>query len=91
MDRRAGRVLFSRLQPPGFLPIIKGDHRKAVRREAAEVHLHVLGVVHLDPVQEDAHVFAAETPDIDGLEAATWAGAAFAPGRYTDSAGFTTG
>ena len=70
MDRRAGRVLLSRLQPLGFLPVIEGDHRQAVCGEAAQVHLHILGVVHLDPVQEDAHVFAAETPDIDGLEAA---------------------
>ena len=70
MDRRSGRILLSRLQPLGFLPIIKGDHRQAVRGEPAQVHLHVLGVVHLDPVQEDTHVFAAETPDIHRLQAA---------------------
>ena len=38
--------------------------------KAAQVHLHVLGIIDLDAVQEDAGVLASEAADVDGLEAA---------------------
>ena len=65
-----GSVLFRRLQTPGLLPVIQGDHGHPIRGEPSQVHLHVLGVVHLDAIQENAYVLTAEAPDIDGLEAA---------------------
>ena len=70
MDGCAGGILLRRLQPLGFLSVIQRDHSDTIGRKPAQVHLHVLGVVHLDPVQEDAHMLAAEAPDIDGLESA---------------------
>ena len=70
MDRRPGSILLRSLQTPGFLPVIQGNLPDPVRRKTPQVHLHVLGIVHLDAVQEDARMLAPEAPDIDRLETA---------------------
>ena len=70
MDRSPGRILLGRLQTAGLLSVIERNPSDSVHGEPAQVHLHVLGVVHLDPVQEDAHMLAAEAPYIHRLQAA---------------------
>ena len=69
MDGGAGCVLLRRLQPAAFLPVEQGDRADPVGREASQIHLHVLGIVDLDPIQEDAHMLTTQAPDIDRLEA----------------------
>ena len=70
MDGSPGRIFLGRLQAAAFLPVEKGDRADAGRRETAQVHLHVLRIVDLDPVQEYTHMLTAKAPDIDGLEPA---------------------
>ena len=55
----SGGILLSRLQASGFLAIIQRYHGYPTGGEAPEVHLHVLGVVHLDTIQEYADMLAS--------------------------------
>ena len=70
VDRRPGSVFLRRLQTAGLLPVIQAYRLQPVRGEPPQVDLHILCIVDLDSIQEDAHMFAAETPDIDRLEPA---------------------
>ena len=85
----AGAAVFAgALQQLGALSLVQFHLLQPVRKEAAQVHLHVLGVLDGHSVQEDGRVGAAQTAHIDGLEPA---GAAVIPdldaGEIADGVG----
>ena len=69
VHRRASRIFLGRLQAQRLLPIVERHSFQAVEGESAQIHLHVLGVVYLDAIQEHAHVLAAQAAHVHGLEA----------------------
>ena len=68
IDGGAGRIFPGRLQAVGLLPVVQRNQAQHIRGKPAQVHLHVLGVLNLDSVQEDAHVFAAQAAHVHSFQ-----------------------
>ena len=67
---RSGGVFLGSLQAQRLVPVVQRNGLQIIGGKPAQVHLHVLGVVHLDVVQEDAHVLTAQAAHIHSLKAA---------------------
>ena len=57
------------MQGGDFLPREQAHRAETGEGESSEIHLHVLGVINLDPVNEHARMLASQTPDIHRLKA----------------------
>ena len=66
----SGGIFLGRLQSEGFLGIVQRHGFQIIHGKPAQIHLHVLGIVYLDSIQENAYVLAAQAADVDGLEPA---------------------